>query len=119
MAGTPSNSGVSRHPDRRVWIDGALRPWAEATVHVLSHSHQRGSLVFDYMSVHDTPRGAAVFRLREHVERFFHSCGLMGLPVEQSQDEIFEAIREAVRANPGARAAKSEAASMPPVSVGG
>ncbi|MEZ4353488.1 MAG: aminotransferase class IV [Myxococcota bacterium] len=109
MAGTPSNSGVSRHPDRRVWIDGALRPWAEATVHVLSHSHQRGSLVFDYMSVHDTPRGAAVFRLREHVERFFHSCGLMGLPVEQSQDEIFEAIREAVRANPGARAAKISA----------
>ena len=57
-------------PNRRIWIDGRLVPWAEATVHVLSHSHQRGSLVFDYMSVHETPRGPAVFRLDDHVRRF-------------------------------------------------
>jgi len=90
-------------------MDGVLRPWADATVHVLSHSLQRGSLVFDYMSVHDTPRGAAVFRLREHVERFFHSCEMMGLPVEQTPEQIHEAIRETVRANPGAHAVKISA----------
>ena len=48
---------MTTSPDRRLWIDGRLVPWAEATVHVLSHSHQRGSLVFDYMSVYETPRG--------------------------------------------------------------
>jgi branched-chain amino acid aminotransferase len=100
-----------------VWIDGELRPWADATVHVLSHSLQRGSLVFDYMSVHQLsgeeeaglPRGAAVFRLREHVERLFQSCELMGLPLEQSDQEIREAIRATVRANPGSRAVKISA----------
>ena len=56
-------------PDRLIWLDGALRPWADATIHVLSHAVQRGSLVFDYMSVHELaagnaaghPPGAAIF----------------------------------------------------------
>ena len=61
-------------PDRRIWLDGRLVPWGQATVHVLSHSLQRGSLIFDYMSVHETPRGAAIFRLKEHVERFQRSA---------------------------------------------
>ena len=96
-------------PERRIWVDGALVPWDQATVHVLSQSLQRGSLVFDYMSVHETPRGAAVFRLREHVERFLQSIELVGLPLRRGQDEIEAAILETVRANPGARAVKVSA----------
>ncbi len=104
-------------PERTVWIDGAFRPWADATVHVLSHSLQRGSLVFDYMSVHPLavgnraglPAGDAVFRLREHVDRFFHSCELMGLPIEADAEMLRQAIRATVRANPGSRAVKISA----------
>ena len=95
--------------DREIWIDGALVPWESATVHLLSHSHQRGSLVFDYMSVHDTPRGAAVFRLDDHVARFMTSCELVGLPLEYSADAVRAGVLAAVRANPGARAAKVSA----------
>lgn len=124
MASSPSRdrasdqtAGRAAAPDRLIWIDGALRPWAEATVHVLSHAIQRGSLVFDYMSVHDLaagneaglPAGPAVFRLDAHVDRFFTSCELMGLPVGQGATEVREAIRETVRANPGARAVKISA----------
>jgi branched-chain amino acid aminotransferase len=61
------------------------------------------------MSVHETPQGAAIFRLQPHVERFFHSCGLMGLPVAQSPDLLIEAIKATVRANPGAKAVKISA----------
>ena len=96
-------------PERAIWIDGAMRPWADATVHVLSHAIQRGSLVFDYMSVHETPRGVAIFRLLEHVDRFLHSCQLMGLPIEQGHAELCQAIRATVRANPGAHAVKISA----------
>lgn len=104
-------------PDRLIWLDGELRPWADATIHVLSHAVQRGSLVFDYMSVHELaagnaaghPAGPAIFRLAQHVERFFQSCALMGLPVEQKGDAIAAAIRETVVANPGARAVKISA----------
>jgi branched-chain amino acid aminotransferase len=96
-------------PDRRIWIDGRLVPWAEATVHVLSHSHQRGSLIFDYMSVHATARGPAVFRLDDHVRRFGVSAELVGLPLRQDAAAIRAAILEAVRANPGAKAVKVSA----------
>jgi len=95
--------------DRLIWLDGELVPWEQATVHVLSHSLQRGSLVFDYMSVHETPRGPAVFRLDLHVQRMLHSCALMGLPIALDADAITAAICAAVRANPGAKAVKASA----------
>ena len=95
--------------DRPIWLNGELVPWETATVHVLSHSLQRGSLVFDYMSVHDTPRGPAVFRLDLHVSRMLQSCELMGLPISMGEDEIRAAVLAAVCANPGATAVKASA----------
>lgn len=93
-------------PDRRIWVDGALVPWQSATVHVLSHSFARGSMVFDYLSVHATPRGAAIFRLGEHVERFQRSVSIVGLPIEQDHQALFDAALAVVRANPGCTALK-------------
>lgn len=91
---------------RQIWIDGQWVPWAEATVHVLSHSLQRGSLVFDYLSVHSCPAGEAIFRLDEHLERFRRSCDLTGLQLEVGPEALRQAVLETVRANPGARAVK-------------
>lgn len=101
--------GEAARIDRKIWLNGEFVPWESATVHVLSHSLQRGSLVFDYMSVYQTPRGAAVFRLDLHVERLLRSCELMGLPISQGGDEISAAIVDCVRKNPGARAVKASA----------
>jgi len=96
-------------PDRRIWLDGELVPWERATVHLLSHSLQRGSLIFDFLGVHATPRGPAIFRLREHVERLLRSAELVGLPLRMGADEIGEAIVQTVRANPGSTAVKVSA----------
>lgn len=96
-------------PDRRIWLDGVLVPWGEATVHVLSHSHARGSLVFDFMSVHQTPRGSAIFRLPDHIDRFLTSVELVGLPLTLGAEQLAEACRVAVRANPGATVVKLQA----------
>jgi branched-chain amino acid aminotransferase len=84
-------------------------PWERATVHILSHSLQRGSLIFDYLSVHETPRGPAIFRLREHAERLLRSAELIGLPLRMSAEEISEAIVLTVRSNPGATVVKASA----------
>jgi branched-chain amino acid aminotransferase len=105
-----SPPGRASSPLQRViWVDGGFVPWADATVHVLSHSLQRGSLIFDYMSVHATPRGSAIFRLREHSERFRRSAELVGLPLELGVDALMAAVIESVRANPGAKAVKMSA----------
>ena len=94
---------------RLIWLDGDLVPWANATVHVLSHSLQRGSLVFDYMGVKETPRGPAIFRLDLHVQRMLRSCELMGLPIALDAGALSAAIVQTVRANPGAKAVKASA----------
>ena len=88
--------------DRLVWRDGEFVPWREATVHILAQSLQRGSLAFDYMSIHQARQGVAVFRLEDHVARLFRTCSIMGLPIAYTPAELIEGCAETVRCNPGA-----------------
>lgn len=109
MSEKPANRVPETPVHRLIWLDGELVPWERATVHVLSHSLQRGSLIFDFLSVHATPRGPAIFRLREHVERLLRSAELVGLPLRMSAEQIRDATVQTVRANPGATAVKISA----------
>ena len=95
--------------ERKIWLNGEWVEWQDATLHVLSHAAQRGSLVFDYMSVHPSPAGLAIFRLPEHLERFHRSCELIGLRIDCDVSTLSEAVKQTVRANPGARAVKLSA----------
>jgi branched-chain amino acid aminotransferase len=106
---TAAERAPEASPDRRIWLDGELVPWDRATVHILSHSLQRGSLIFDFLSVHETPRGPAIFRLREHVERLLRSAELVGLPLRMGAKEISDAIVLTVRENPGSTHVKISA----------
>jgi len=77
--------------ERTIWRDGEFVPWADATVHVLAQSLQRGSLAFDYISVHQARRGVAAFRLRDHVERLARTCRIVGLPLDYAGDDLVDA----------------------------
>ena len=94
---------------RTIWRDGEFVAWRDATVHVLSQSLQRGSLAFDYLSVHRTARGIAVFRLRDHVERLLRTCRIVGLPLGYGAQELVDACAATVRRNPGATSVKISA----------
>ena len=95
--------------DRKIWREGQFIDWEEATVHVLAQSLQRGSLAFDYISVHETRRGTAIFRLRDHIERLATTCRIVGLPLAYPVDELVEACAATVRRNPGAKSVKISA----------
>ena len=95
--------------DRKIWRDGQFIDWEDATVHVLAQSLQRGSLAFDYISVHEARRGTAIFRLRDHIERLATTCRIVGLPLAYPVDELVEACAETVRSNPGAKSVKISA----------
>jgi len=89
---------------RVIWRDGEFVDWEDATVHILAQGVQRGSLAFDFISVHETPRGAALFRLNEHLARLVNTCRIMSLDLRTSVDELNAACLETVRRNPGATA---------------
>ena len=92
--------------ERRIWLNGRLVPWAEATVHVLSQSIQRGTLVFDVMPIYWVKRGPAILGLDEHAERFRQSMELAGMTPPYDARALRAGIAEAVKANPGAELVK-------------
>ncbi|MBS2019225.1 MAG: aminotransferase class IV [Deltaproteobacteria bacterium] len=81
-----------------LWLDGAMIPSADASVPLMAHAPQRGSLVFDVGSFHRTARGVALFRVREHVVRFLSSARIVGLEIAASEDALVEAAALVTRA---------------------
>lgn len=86
-------------PTPFVWINGELVPWDKAQVHVLTHALHYATSVFEGIRAYATPKGAAVFALDAHVDRLFHSCKIVQLPMPYSRGVIREAIRSIVREN--------------------
>lgn len=82
-----------------IWRDGAFIPWKDATLHVLAHSVQFGSAVFEGIRCYATPKGPAIFRLQDHLRRMLTSCKIYRMPVPYTLAQLVEANRELVRRN--------------------
>jgi branched-chain amino acid aminotransferase len=85
--------------DGWIWYDGRLVPWREATTHVLTHSLHYGLAVFEGIRAYATPRGAAVFRLDDHLERLFGSAHVYGMPMPYDRATLRAACIEVVKVN--------------------
>lgn len=74
-----------------VWLDGRFVRFEDAKVHVLTHSLQYGSGVFEGIRCYNTRRGPAIFRLHEHAKRFFNSAKIYGMPLKFNIRQFEEA----------------------------
>ncbi|HEU5173583.1 MAG TPA: branched-chain amino acid transaminase [Gemmatimonadaceae bacterium] len=83
----------------KIWRNGKLVSWDEATIHVISHVVHYGSSVFEGMRCYETPSGGAIFRAREHMRRLADSCKIYRMPLPYSVEELVEASVETVAAN--------------------
>lgn len=86
-------------PTEWIWRDGEFVAWKDATVHVLAHSMQFGSAVFEGIRCYATPNGPAVFRLEDHLQRLFDSCRIYRMEVPFGADELVAATCETVERN--------------------
>ena len=86
---------------RKIWMNGDYVNWEDAQVHILSHSHQRGSLIFGFIPIFENEGVVSLFRLNDHVERLFTSCATAGIPLDYSPEDIQLAIKDTVKQNPG------------------
>jgi branched-chain amino acid aminotransferase len=82
-----------------IWRDGEFVAWQDATVHVLAHSMQFGSSAFEGVRCYDTPRGPAIFRLEDHLQRLINSCKIYRMEVPYGVDELVAACCELVERN--------------------
>lgn len=83
----------------KIWMDGELVDWDKAQVHVLTHALHYGSGVFEGARCYETADGPAIFRLREHMERFERSAKMLYMDLAYSVEDMMEAVRETIRAN--------------------
>jgi branched-chain amino acid aminotransferase len=83
----------------KIWHNGGIKPWAEATVHVMAHALHYGSSVFEGIRSYVTPNGPAIFRLTDHLVRLFHSAKIYDIAMPYSLEELKAACRDVVVAN--------------------
>ena len=84
---------------QKIWRDGRLVGWEDATIHVASHVVHYGSSVFEGIRCYSTPKGPAVFRLRDHMRRLLDSAKIYRMPVEHTVDDLVQATIDLVSAN--------------------
>jgi len=82
-----------------IWMDGKFVKWKDAKIHVLVHTLHYGAGVFEGIRCYETEQGAAVFRLKEHIDRLYHSAGTLKMKIPYPKDEFIEAVKETVRKN--------------------
>jgi len=83
-----------------IWMDGRLVPFAQATVHILSPTLHYGVGVFEGIRCYQTEKGPAVFRLREHLQRFLDSIHILGLQdFPYTVEDLRQAVHKTILAN--------------------
>lgn len=83
----------------KIWRDGSLVDWKDATIHVMSHVVHYGSSVFEGIRCYSTPEGPAIFRLHDHMRRFQDSCRIYRMPMRHSIADLAAACSEVVSDN--------------------
>ena len=84
---------------QKIWREGRLVDWSDATIHVMSHVVHYGSSVFEGIRCYETPSGPAVFRLPEHMRRLLDSARIYRMPMRWSVDDLVQAAVDTVSAN--------------------
>lgn len=83
-----------------IWMDGELVPYEQATVHFLSPTLHYGTGIFEGIRCYETMKGPGVFRLREHIKRFFESALIAGIQdLPYTMEDILQAVHTVIRAN--------------------
>ncbi len=81
------------------WLNGKFIPSEEAVVPIMTHSLQYGSGMFEGIRGYKTDRGTAIFRLEDHVKRFFNTAKIYRMDLGFTPEEVSSAIVELVRRN--------------------
>ncbi|HWT24049.1 MAG TPA: branched-chain amino acid transaminase [Solirubrobacteraceae bacterium] len=82
-----------------IWMNGELVAWEDAKVHVLTHALHYGTGVFEGVRAYETPRGTAIFRHDEHLDRLYKSAAMYYMEIPYSKEELRAATHETIARN--------------------
>lgn len=79
----------------KIWLDGKLVDEDSAQLSVFDHGVLYGDGVFEGIRIY----GGRIFQCQTHIDRLFESALKIRLPIEQTKQEIIDAMRETIAAN--------------------
>ena len=80
-------------------MDGKLVNWADANIHLLTHTLHYGLGVFEGIRCYKTEKGSAIFRLMEHIDRLFNSMEIINIKIDYSKEDMINAIVDLIKTN--------------------
>ncbi|MGB9072058.1 MAG: branched-chain amino acid transaminase [Terriglobales bacterium] len=83
----------------KIWHNGKLIAWDDATVHVMSHVVNYGSSVFEGIRCYALPTGPAIFRAPEHMQRLLDSARIYRIDVDFTREQMVRGMVELVKTN--------------------
>ncbi len=83
----------------KIWHNGKLIAWDDATIHVMAHVIHYGSSVFEGVRCYAPPSGPAIFRAPEHAQRLLDSAKVYRIDVDFTRDDIVKAMCDVVANN--------------------
>ncbi len=81
--------------DWKVYVNGDMVAWKDAKISVFDRAFQYGDGVFEGLRCYD----GKIFKLREHVDRLFHSASMLGITVPLSRESFCHAVKQVIREN--------------------
>ncbi|MBN2011132.1 branched-chain amino acid transaminase [candidate division KSB1 bacterium] len=83
----------------KIWYNGKFVNWWDAKIHVMSHALHYGSSFFEGIRCYGTPKGPAIFRLREHMQRLIDSAKIYRTEIPYTVDELMQATIDLIKVN--------------------
>ncbi len=90
---------MRKNADLYFWLNGKMIKQKDAVVPILTHSMQYGSGIFEGIRAYKTPKGAAIFRLDDHIKRFLKTAKVYAMDFGYNHKEIHDAIIKTVLHN--------------------
>ncbi len=84
---------------KKIWMNGKLENWEDCKVHVLTHALHYGSAAFEGIRFYNTPKGPAIFLLKEHIKRLFESAKAIEMKIPYTQKQLCDAVVATVKIN--------------------
>ena len=82
-----------------IWMDGNLVPWADAKIHILTHTLHYGNAVFEGTRAYQTEDGLAIFKLEEHCKRLYNSAKIVAIKPNMDYEAVKQAHIDLLKAN--------------------
>jgi len=83
----------------KIWMNGKLVDWKDATIHVASHVVHYGSAVFEGARCYETAKGPACFRLDAHMRRLIDSARIYRMEPAWDQQTLTDAVVDLIKVN--------------------